>query len=91
MNTANLIYAYRYFLTDKIKKKVKKCQKIIEKSVVFCIITEFLDDDSLLEVKFVCKHLYKKISSNTQTDYRVLKTQFKRVKMIKVYLQYFNK
>ncbi len=79
MNT-NLIFLYR----DNFKIYNKKFKKILKKPVIFFILCGYLDEETLYELKHVCKVFSELMKKSIETDYKVLKIQLERIRIKKV-------
>jgi len=56
---------------------------ILKKPVVFYSIIDYIDDDTLLEVSYLCRSTSKLIHEHKETEFRSMKIQLERVKIKK--------
>jgi len=66
-------------LKKKIIFKENKAKKIIKVPVIFLLITEFLDNESIYQLKYVCAIFFKHISNNIKLENKVLQIQIDRI------------
>lgn len=83
MNT-NLLFFYKQLYGEKFRMTNKKIKKTLKKPVVFFIMMEFLDKETVYEVRYVCKTFAELLSKNMETDYKVLKVTSEKIRMKKV-------
>ena len=83
MNT-NLILLYKQFLGRDFKIYNKKYKKSLKRPVVFFTIIDFLDDETIYELKHVCKEFSDLMKLKIEVDYKVLKMRLERIRLKKV-------
>jgi len=62
------------------KKYLYKNYHIMKKGPIFQNFAEFLDDESLLEIKYTCRKFKQKIESAHDLNNRAIKAELKKVK-----------
>lgn len=89
MNT-NLIFMYKQALGNEFKIKNKKFKKTLKKPLIFFLILQYLDEETIFEVKYVCQAFFNLILTKIELDYICLKQQLKRIRDKKVFFIYFR-
>jgi hypothetical protein len=71
-------------LGENFKIYKKKFKKTLKKPVVFFILCGFLDEETLYELKHVCKAFSELMKKSIEVDYKVLKIHLERIRTKKV-------
>ena len=81
----NKVVFHNYLLLMRLLKKKlifreNKAKKTIKVPLIFFIIVDFLDDDSLYQIKFVCTSFLRNVKNNIKVENRTLKIQINRIR-----------
>jgi hypothetical protein len=76
--TTNMIYFKMLFpLCFRAKKKKSEALK---KPLIFYLICDFVDTETVYEMKYVCKKFQELVKDKDSVDNKALKTQIRRMK-----------
>jgi len=66
------------------KYKIIKKKQTLKNPLIFYTISEFLDDETIYEIKHVNKSMMELIKKNEKFDYKTLKVLLERIRFLKV-------
>lgn len=77
----NLLFFQANDMINNFKKKyIFKNYHILKKNPIFQNLTDFVDDETLLELKYTCKKFKQKIENDEKSINRANKAELKKVK-----------
>jgi len=69
--------------------KENKLLKLLKKTVIFCLLSEFLDNETIYELKHVCRSLKKLVEKFRHIENKSMLYEVERIKMIYSVIIYF--
>jgi hypothetical protein len=82
MRNVNLIFLLKNFLGENFKVLLNDHKKTLSKPNIFYLLLDFLDSDTMYELKYVNKAFWKLIHSNTKYENAVLKIELEKMKSL---------